>query len=371
MKAMIPRQQRAGTLKACTSDNKSEKEKENGVKRLFQKIGFRNGGRKKELEGDVDGRKDRNDEKHAGTTVRAEQVTSNGAMLEQRKPNQLPAADTNSAPLDRLASGAPNLSWTKHSPVSGSLLTEAPMANVSSGNSECLIKTDADRSATPKFENAQEDIEDGSEKEAERLVAEDHSLLDKSTQHQQGTPEEATSPKSEAINVDKPKPSSPSIKANDIHGFLQAWTFTVLPGLSSGFGASLSIVELTLLETEIRTLLQKQEAQNRSPLKTLHTLNSYQRHLILAHVDSRDAKLLHIDEWHKESIPTVFGQLEIVTLVWITSSAERREGAVDIETLFSEKKTVPSESKEPISFKDAVGRKFTFPYHLVKSWKVS
>lgn len=358
MKTTILRLQRAGTLKESSSNDRSKEAKESGGKRLFQKISFKNGGRKKDLEGDVHDNKDKSKEKHTDTTVGAGQVASNEAMQEQRKPNQPPAADTHSAPQNRLASRVPTPSQTKYSPVSSSLPTEAPLGKASARSSEVSIKVDAGQSSAPNSENAQEDIEDGNP-----------SLLNKSTQHQQGPPEEAAPKKSEAINAEEPKPSSISTEANHIPGFLQAWTFSVLPGLSSGFGASLSIVELTLLEVEIRALLQKQEAQNSSPLRTLHNLNSYQRHLILAHIDSRGSKLLHVDEWHKESVPTVFGQLEIVTLVWITSSMERREGPVDIETLFMEKEAIPNEPKEPINFKDAVGRKFTFPYHLVKSWK--
>ncbi|KAH7555664.1 hypothetical protein BM1_07287 [Bipolaris maydis] len=369
MQATILRLQRAGTLKVSSSNDKSKDEKESGVKRLFQRTSLRNGGRKKESEGRVGDNKDRNNGEYAETTLGAEQVTSNQAMREQKKQNQAPAADTNSAPQNRLASQASDPSQTKYSPVSGSLPAETPLDKVPTGNNEGLIKTDAGRSATSDSESVQENIEDGNKEEAEELVAENSSLLDKSIQHQQGPPEESASKKSEAINVDEPKPSFPITKASDIHGFLQAWTFSILPGLSSGFGASLGIVELTLLETEIRTLLQKQDAQKCSPLKTLHDLNSYQRHLILAHIDSRDAKLLHVDVWHKESIPTVFGQLDIETLIWITSSPEKREGPVDIEALFSEKEAIPSEPKEPINFKDAVGRKFTFPYHLIKSWK--
>ena len=386
MKATIVRLQRAGTLKVSSLDDNSEEEKDSRVKRLVQKIGFWNGGRKKELEDDVDGNKGGDREKHAGTTAGARQVSSSEAMREQRKPNQPPIAATNS-----------------------------PLDNVSAGNSKGFIKTDIARSATPNaktalliLENATASCEGGRESGLDSLtadvpiqplaseyVSQNHpptktlyepriatyessnktkkhpDLLNKSKKHQHEPPKEETPKESEVINVDEPKPSSSSTKAKDVHEFLQAWTFSALPGLSSGVGNSVDIIELTLPETEIRARLQKQEAEHRSPLETLHKPNNYQRHLMLAHSYFGDSTLLHVDAWHKERIPTVFGQLDIVTLIWITSSTQRREGPIGIGALFREKRGLPSKPKETLNFKDAVGRKFTFPYDQLKSWEVS
>jgi hypothetical protein len=377
MKATIVRLQRAGTQEVRSLDNMSEVEKENRLKRLLQKFSFWKEGRKKDSEDNVDDNQYENSEKHAGAVTQARQVTPSEATREQRQPTQPPVAVTDLASQNRLASQTANPSQTKYSPSPGSLLAEVPLEDVSAENSEGLVNIDAVRPAITDAETVQEDTEGERKKDADELVAENATtsdveqgkreaapdLLDKSTPYQQGPLKEESPRQSKVIDIDEPKLSSASTKAKSAHEFLQAWIFNVLPGLSSGFGTSLDIIELTLPETEIRALLQKQEAQHCSPLETLHRLNSYQRHLVLAHIDSGDSKLLHVDVWHKESIPTVFGLLDVVTLIWITSSTERRET--------SKNGAIPIEPTELINFKDAVGRKFTFPYHLVRSWKVS
>lgn len=42
-----------------------------------------------------------------------------------------------------------------------------------------------------------------------------------------------------------------------------------------------------------------------------------------------------------------------------------------LEGLEARRKTAEEKNIPPIKFKDAVGRKFCFPYHLVKTWKVN
>lgn len=120
-------------------------------------------------------------------------------------------------------------------------------------------------------------------------------------------------------------------------------------------------------------------------------------------------------------MPTVFGELEVVTLVWVTKAqlaafdATMKHGGHDgafpakefVQGLRNddwagpgknaEKEASPEAEEEkqeysretgqeesaklkpssnnashaPLKFKDAVGRKFSFPWHLVKTWKVS
>jgi hypothetical protein len=106
-----------------------------------------------------------------------------------------------------------------------------------------------------------------------------------------------------------------SVNAKHIRNVLQAWISSMLPGLSSGSGASLGIMELSLPEAEIVALLQKQDAQNYSTTEALHELNPHQRHLVLAHINAMDSDLLYVGVWHNESISTVFGVLDITSLV--------------------------------------------------------
>jgi hypothetical protein len=214
-----------------------------------------------------------------------------------------------------------------------------------------------------------------------------------------------------------------------IDGILQAWTSTILPGLTDGNSYSLAIVELTIPPAQVQSLLpiHSQHPTSPSTMDILRNLNPYQRRMILDHVQARGAKLLHVDVWHKESVVTVFGQLDVVTLIWITSTTQEKLKAFETKgwgaapkggagtgmfsgnagSLFGglgtkadntikdaekkgkitqgtkstiehrksdtqEKLSTPNTqtSQEPIKFKDAVGRKFSFPFHLVKSWKV-
>jgi hypothetical protein len=224
-----------------------------------------------------------------------------------------------------------------------------------------------------------------------------------------GPREEQTFFETEGIEVNGSTSNSPGTRLKEVQEVLQAWTTGVLPGLHSGSGASLACVELSLPETDIFDLIEKQDARC-NLLETLEKFNTYQRNLVLAHTSLGGAKLLYVDVWRNESIPTVFGLLEVVTLIWITASTERRKGRVDVETLFrrepekmrsqawtsnadmhepettdyaeepaktdprgksSKEDDLPDEEKKPIKFKDAVGRRFSFPYHMVKTWDVS
>lgn len=262
---------------------------------------------------------------------------------------------------------------------------------------------------------------------------------------------------------------SDSLEPPESKSGLHAWITSVTPGLNYGYGDSVAIHRLDLDDSELNSLLEQQ----RQPLKSLSKLNAYQRRLLLSHAEDRHSTIVFVDVWSQESITTVFGDLNVAILIWVTSSPDSaigdfvpykrvtraatridrrpyepdhygdyrrdyilsddlrdaRMGSVErefrreriprpdeevrkvaekvtqeaheralaeakaaaeakvaaetkavAEELEKAKKAAEEEAaklksvpdkKEPIKFKDCVGRKFTFPWHICKTWTVS
>ncbi|KAH7408604.1 hypothetical protein DE146DRAFT_752730 [Phaeosphaeria sp. MPI-PUGE-AT-0046c] len=437
LKATIVKIQRMNTLDVNESDNESEEEKEHLIKRLMQKLGLRKGGRKEQSGDDADDNKGL-----PPTATGIRHVTLSEKIPEQGQTADAAAAFVASAPPSH-RSGGTNGPAVENTPTEDNQLQSEQMEN----------KLDhGDETTMPDIKPTQgQDIghkdgvshvvdldeilsSEGTDQEmkhearfvdvavqtlAEKEVPQDQlpfmtptgldtparvqgveqalgsNLPHESIPTQQKSPNAPKSPIRSISNREKPitvngqKPSSVSNKA-ETEVYLQAWVSSALPGLTSGFGTSLGVMEVSLSEMDIRTLLQKQEAHQDSISDVLNQLNTFQRHIVLAHTRQGNSKLLHIDMWHKERIATVFGLLEIVTLMWVTSSPERRDEHVKVEALYDEQielmstgngkgkakasgaskaEVESSEDEEPLYFKDAVGRKFIFPFQLIKSWK--
>jgi hypothetical protein len=512
MRATIVRLQRAGTFEAMSVSEMTEEEKENGLKRLFQKFTFWRDGRRKDLEDNSSDSSDNDGEIPVARTFRSRGALSREAVQRQRAVDQGAVEITapTSASQERPESRVNTLSQTRPSSASGSLFAAAPQKNGVEDSTQSSTGRAA-RSVSPNAANPQEDSDGAREAEAStnldsadspsavganialedvdgtyeagpaQLVANDVSgravdqggkeavsgtmFVDVAVQtsaeehgsqsHQPSTtvPETTATIHGPSANTSS-NPNLPnktsqhhqgpsgkgalvgdkSIDAEPFQNVLQAWISSILPGLSSGSGASLGIIELSLPKAEILALLRQQDAQHHSSTEALLELNPYQRRLVLAHTNALDSDLLYVGVWHNESVYTVFGALDVTSLIWITSSTEKREGSSDIETLFGKhgkklrskegpdhhnfpgeitedsdrkaaeeeaepiavdeqekrnfaeaekaklasseeaakmKMSSPDHAKEPLHFKDAVGRKYNFPWHLVKTWAVS
>ncbi|KAF2640620.1 hypothetical protein P280DRAFT_469358 [Massarina eburnea CBS 473.64] len=177
---------------------------------------------------------------------------------------------------------------------------------------------------------------------------------------------------------------------------LQAWTSSVIPGLTTGEGRCITIVELSISDDKINELLE-QQPENYDILIALEKLNTYQRSMVTRHAQRRRATVLFVKIWRNEKIPTVFGDLDVQTLLWVTKAPrrirndqyppyDRYDEVVRDEAWYEQnpraaqrmrkmkerarqEAEAKEKSAEPIKFRDAMGRKFTFPWHLVKEWK--
>ncbi|KAF2746774.1 hypothetical protein M011DRAFT_403936, partial [Sporormia fimetaria CBS 119925] len=126
-------------------------------------------------------------------------------------------------------------------------------------------------------------------------------------------------------------------------------------------------------------------------MEALQLLNTHQRNLVLRHVESIQARLLYVQTWNWERIPTVFGELEVSILLWVTSTVSTRPLRFESDEYFASllrqdvaAKSLPKtgakakarsigtapavEVEPPLKFTDAVGRKFVFPWAIVKTW---
>jgi len=223
----------------------------------------------------------------------------------------------------------------------------------------------------------------------------------------------------------EPIPTTDNPLSQEAESLLQAWTSTILPGLTTGTEHSLAIIELSMPLSQIQSLLPSSSQDPSPTMDILRKLNPYQRRMILDHVQPRGAKLLHVDVWHNESVATVWGELDIVTLIWITSTTKEKlkafewkgwgggasgtggvlfgssgaglfggsgvrdeeerkkavkkgvsnEAAKDTKEFWKDDalaQAPPDTNKEhaPIKFKDCVGRKFSFPFDMVNTWEV-
>lgn len=449
LRATIVKLQRMKTFDLEESDDESEEEKENLFQRLMQKLGLRKGVRKEEGSED-DNEEDRAANSRGLAPTGSRDVPMSEKAPEQNQTADAAAAAAASAPprqsdsrashlnqLDdpavddeSIQSGQPHSEQPKDKVGTGVVdIDESPTPSikpaqsVKSGNKdEILHVADLNESVSHKIGNQRSnhealfvDVAVQTLAEAEGDIRQDQlpfmapagmntsarmeggeqfidtKFLDESIHIQPGSNAQkvsGTAPSSlgEPTPINGQKPSSSGGNAGN-QEYIQAWIFSILPGLTSGQGSSLGVMEVNLSDTEIRALILKQEAQDSGPTDILNQLNTYQRCAVLEHTRQEKSKLLFVDIWHRESIATVFGLIEVVTLMWVTASSKRREGHVEAKALFEEKtgnlkgkakvnstsnlQSDPSGEEEPLYFKDAVGRKFVFPFQLVKSWKVS
>jgi hypothetical protein len=99
----------------------------------------------------------------------------------------------------------------------------------------------------------------------------------------------------------------------ELEGPLFAW----ISNFSGSFSAD--ILPLTVSELDIERRMNRQGAAKHNLLTALSNLNTIQRRMILRHVEKHELTLCFVDTWAKEKVPTVFGDLEIALLVWVTT----------------------------------------------------
>jgi hypothetical protein len=105
---------------------------------------------------------------------------------------------------------------------------------------------------------------------------------------------------------------------------LQAWTTSVLPGLSTGFGPCMEVIQLNFPQDEIRRMLQKYTTTGYELHETFLKLNSQQRDLVSSYSTRSGGTLVYVDKSREEVVSTVFGSLTIMVLIWITSAPRHR-----------------------------------------------
>lgn len=111
--------------------------------------------------------------------------------------------------------------------------------------------------------------------------------------------------------------------------YLEAW-FTTVQGLdnqvnmgynggSSATSIKCRVMPAMLALPEIHSILDKQTSGGEaSALQALQRLNLEQRALVTQHVSEIQARLLSVDLWEQRQYPTIFGDLNLSTLFWIT-----------------------------------------------------
>lgn len=99
---------------------------------------------------------------------------------------------------------------------------------------------------------------------------------------------------------------------------LYAWTTSVLPGLSTGLERSVDIHPLDMPQEKLQEMVDESLKKDMRPLEVVYKLNAYQRRLVLEHIAARRSALLYLGTWHHETIPSVFGNLDVTILIWIT-----------------------------------------------------
>lgn len=451
LKATIVKLQRMKTVEIEESEEDSEVAKDNLFKRFMQKLRLRRAGLKEETENDTDDDRVQADRAIPTATTAGRNVTlsdkpdeenlSAGAgpsaveptpphQAESRRsrsggPNEAVPVDGDSGPVqtrhaqlndnqdpakisnDALAAADPGAAQSTKAQSNDEGLPVVDLHEITKQDTkdpeaehelhfidvavQTSVKDDLLRDQPPYMSPAGQTPTrvQGFEQVAE-LDSKHRSTLDQPRPFKARGPAESTdSSQRGPRHVKEQKASSVSSKATRGE-CLQAWIFSILPGLTTGQGSSLGVIDLSISELEIRALLQKQEAQQNSLSDILNQLNTYQRCAVLDQTRRSNSRLLYIDVWHKESIATVFGELEVVTLMWITSSAEKiseytgsrfdeqnwNMGMGDLKGKAKVGNTTPAPpeppaEEEPLHFKDAVGRKFVFPFQLVKTWKVS
>jgi hypothetical protein len=173
----------------------------------------------------------------------------------------------------------------------------------------------------------------------------------------------------------------------------QTWRLTWITTWSASSHA-LRYQRLHLPMSEFQDLTRTRSSEDYSLHEALEELNTAQHRIILDHVSKVGATLVFADVWKKERVPTVFGKLEMAFPFWTVSTNANVPIFGPSEEQVEETKTewIPKDADEEleeveyeetvevvneeieapvVGFLDAIGRKFVFPYELVKTWKVS
>jgi hypothetical protein len=183
---------------------------------------------------------------------------------------------------------------------------------------------------------------------------------------------------------------------------MHAWTTAVSP-VSARSGVAITIDQVHMADKELEGLI----VDDKSLIDSLSELNGYQRQLIVDHVLSINSTLEHVRVWKHERLTTVFGELNLVILLWVTTRPSDDESKFKSERFFRKRdaekgvttgamgrghnqtqqsitasdhedfanrkmeQNYEANAKPVINFKDCLGRKFIFPFELVRTWPVS
>lgn len=100
---------------------------------------------------------------------------------------------------------------------------------------------------------------------------------------------------------------------------LQAWTMSAVPVDTGGsIGCSCQIEPLPIPQDQIKARLERQQKQPPSVVDCLESLNLHQRSMVLDHVRREQLNLLFVERLQSMKLTTVFGELDIAVLFWIT-----------------------------------------------------
>lgn len=101
---------------------------------------------------------------------------------------------------------------------------------------------------------------------------------------------------------------------------LIAWISVASPFGRENFNLTPVAVRVRMPEREIKNILRDNTT---SLLHALGQLNDKQRNWVISQANERDGTLLHVSRWTTTPMETVFGNINMTSLFWVTKSASR------------------------------------------------
>jgi hypothetical protein len=139
---------------------------------------------------------------------------------------------------------------------------------------------------------------------------------------------------------DSPKPNNPSPAAVAVPNgstpsleqtILQAWTMSAIPmDRGDGLGCSCRIDSLPIPQQQIKARLDRQQRRSSSVVECLEKLNPQQRSMVTDHAKRQTSDLLFVEQLQRVHLATVFGDLEVAVLMWITASSMTQSESIVI-----------------------------------------
>ncbi|KAI9767114.1 MAG: hypothetical protein M1840_005903, partial [Geoglossum simile] len=135
----------------------------------------------------------------------------------------------------------------------------------------------------------------------------------------QSTVTKRTNSRNESTSIEVGHPSRPA------EAEMLAWTTSVIPTYTGG---DCEIEALPVSEDAIVQYLEQLGKQSASVLEQVNKLNVQQRKLVLDHIREKGLTLVSVGELGHQKLVTVFGDIRITTLVWITKRVSSGAGKI-------------------------------------------